>query len=63
MPVVRARHQRLFDLTENLFVGIDSGLRWQGAAADANGLSGLESIDDSTGRWTAPVMASLGVRF
>jgi hypothetical protein len=52
-----------FDLTENLFVGIDSGLRWQGAPADANALSSLPTIDDSTGRWTAPVMASLGVRF
>lgn len=63
VPVVGLDIGVSFDLTENLFVGIDSGLRWQGAAADANGLSGLESIDDSTGRWTAPVMASLGVRF
>ena len=52
-----------FDLTENVFIGIDSGLRWQGAPTDANALSTLPTVDDSTGRWTAPVMASLGVRF
>jgi hypothetical protein len=52
-----------FDLTENLFIGIDSGLRWQGAPTGANALSGLPTIDKSTGRWTAPVLASLGVRF
>ncbi len=63
VPVVGLDIGVSFDLTENLFVGVDSGLRWQGAAADANGLPGLESIDDSTGRWTAPVVASLGVRF
>jgi hypothetical protein len=52
-----------FDLTEKLFIGIDSGLRWQGAPSDANALPGLPTIDDSTSRWSAPVMASLGVRF
>lgn len=52
-----------FDLTPNLLVGLDSGLRWQGGPKGANSLPGLETVDDSTGRWTAPVMLSLGVRF
>ena len=52
-----------FDLTDHLFLGLDSGIRWQGAPADANALSTLETIDDSEGRWTAPVMLTLGIRF
>jgi hypothetical protein len=52
-----------FDLTDNLFIGLDSGLRYQGPSADANALPGIGTVDDSEGRWTAPVMLSLGVRF
>lgn len=52
-----------FDLTENLFLALDSGIRWQGASSDANALPSLSAIDDSEGRWTAPVLFSLGVRF
>jgi hypothetical protein len=51
-----------FDLTEHFFVGLDSGLRYQGAAKPSNYLSGL-SIDESGGRWTAPVVAMIGARF
>lgn len=52
-----------FDLTENLFIALDSGIRWQGAPTDANALTTLGSVDDSESRWTAPVLFSLGVRF
>jgi hypothetical protein len=52
-----------FDLTENLYVGLDSGLRYQGAPAAEHYLSGLDGIDDSSGRWTAPVVAMIGLRF
>jgi hypothetical protein len=52
-----------FDLTENLYVGLDSGLRYQSAPKAANYLAGLAAIDDSSGRWTAPVVAMIGVRF
>jgi len=52
-----------FDLGEHVFVGVDTGLRYQGAPSQANGLPGLEPIDDSDGRWSAPVVASIGVRF
>jgi len=52
-----------FDLTDHLFIALDSGIRWQDSATDANGLPSLTAIDDSEGRWTAPVLFSLGVRF
>jgi hypothetical protein len=52
-----------FDLTERLFLGIDTGLRYQGAPSQFDDLEGLAGIDDSDGKWSAPVVASIGVRF
>jgi hypothetical protein len=52
-----------FDLGEHLFVGLDTGIRYQTPPTEANGLAGLEQIDDSGGRWSAPVSATIGVRF
>jgi hypothetical protein len=52
-----------FDFGEHFFLGMDSGLRYQGAAPQGNGLPGLAEIDDSEGRWSAPVAVSVGVRF
>jgi hypothetical protein len=52
-----------FDLGEHFFVGVDTGLRYQGAPKGADGLSGFPQIDDSDGRWSAPVSATIGVRF
>lgn len=52
-----------FDLAEHFFVGVDTGLRYQGAPKQADGLPGLPGIDDSDARWSAPVLASIGVRF
>jgi hypothetical protein len=52
-----------FDLGEHVFIGVDTGLRYQGAPSSLEGLQGLAGINDADGRWTAPVMAQLGVRF
>lgn len=52
-----------YDLTESLFIGLDSGIRWQGAPTAAGAYPGLGSVDQSESRWTAPVLFSLGVRF
>jgi hypothetical protein len=52
-----------FDLGEHFFVGVDTGLRYQGPPTQADGLAGLTQIDDSDGRWSAPVSATLGLRF
>jgi hypothetical protein len=52
-----------FDLSSRFFVGIDTGLRYQGAAEAFEGLQELPGFVDSDGRWTAPVVASIGVRF
>jgi hypothetical protein len=52
-----------FDLGSHFFVGVDTGLRYQTAPGQFDELEGLPVIDDSTGQWTAPVVASIGVRF
>jgi len=53
----------IFDLGEHFFVGVDTGLRYQGAPKGADGLAGFPQIDDSDGRWSAPVSATIGARF
>jgi hypothetical protein len=54
----------VFDITPSLFVGVDTGIRYQQApasfAAPEIGGIGLQANDP---RWTAPVSATLGVRF
>jgi len=52
-----------FDLGEHFFVGVDTGLRYQVAPTQADGLAGFPEIDDSDGKWSSPVVASIGVRF
>jgi hypothetical protein len=52
-----------FDLGDHFFVGVDSGVRYQAAPKQFDELDGLTKIDDSEGRWSAPVVASIGVRF
>ncbi len=52
-----------FDFGEHFFVGMDTGIRYQPAPPQANALPGLEQIDDSDGKWSAPVVVSVGVRF
>jgi hypothetical protein len=52
-----------FDLGRHFFVGVDTGLRYQTAPSQFDELDTLTAIDDSSGQWSAPVVASLGVRF
>jgi hypothetical protein len=54
-----------FDVTDHFFVGVDTGVRYQTAAKPANAsqLSGIDGIDESDARWTAPVVAMIGARF
>ena len=52
-----------FDLGRHFFVGVDTGLRYQTAPSPFDELEGLNGIDDASGQWTAPVVASIGVRF
>ena len=52
-----------FDLGQHMFIGVDTGIRYQTAPPQFDFLPGLTKIDDSDGRWTAPVVASVGVRF
>jgi hypothetical protein len=52
-----------FDLGPRAYVGMDTGLRYQKAADQFDFLLGLTKIDDSDGRWTAPVTVVVGVRF
>jgi len=52
-----------FDFGRHFFVGLDAMLRYQTAAKQFDGLATLTTIDDSDGRWTAPVAGTVGVRF
>lgn len=52
-----------FDVGERFFLGLDTGLRYQLAPKQFDELEGLTRIDDSDARWTAPVVASIGLRF
>jgi hypothetical protein len=52
-----------FDFGEHFFVGMDTGIRYQSAPPPANALPGLEQFDDSEGKWSAPVVLSVGARF
>jgi len=51
------------DLGQNFFVGVETGLRYQGAPSPLEGLPGFPQINDSDSRWSAPVVASIGLRF
>ncbi len=53
----------VFDLGSHAFVGVDTGLRYQGAPDQFNQLPELQGIDDSGAQWSAPVVGMLGVRF
>jgi hypothetical protein len=52
-----------FDLGTHFFVGVDTGLRYQAAPSQFDHFGDLAAIDDTGAQWTAPVVASLGVRF
>jgi len=52
-----------FDIGERAYIGMDTGIRYQTAPSGFDFLPGLPVLDDSSGRWTAPVVVALGVRF
>jgi len=52
-----------FDLGDHFFVGLDSGLRYQTAPSPFEPYAGLAGVNDSEGKWSAPVAAAVGVRF
>jgi hypothetical protein len=52
-----------FDLGDNFYIGMDTGIRYQTAPNGFDFLLSLTGIDDSEGRWSAPVVAMVGVRF
>jgi hypothetical protein len=52
-----------FDLGSHFFVGVDTGVRYQTAPSQFDALESLTGLDDSDGKWTAPVVASIGLRF
>jgi hypothetical protein len=52
-----------FDLGKRFYVGMDTGMRYQPATKQFDYLLGLTQIDDSDGRWTAPVVVVIGGRF
>ena len=52
-----------YDFGESFFVGVDTGLRYQSAPKQFDGFEGPAGANDSGPRWTAPVVASIGVRF
>ena len=52
-----------FDFGRHFFVGLDSALRYQGAPTAFEPYPSLPGFNDSDGRWSAPVVATLGVRF
>lgn len=48
-----------------LRLGVEAGLRWSGNLSDLEGLAGtgLENLNDSSSRWTLPVLGTLTVKF
>jgi hypothetical protein len=52
-----------FDLTTNLYVGLEAGLRYQTKPVPGPTPPGLAGINADGDRWSAPVVVTLGVRF
>jgi hypothetical protein len=46
-------------------LGVEAGLRWIGDLSEVEGLAGtaLENLNDSSRRWTLPVLGTISVRF
>ncbi len=53
----------LFDITPSFFVGVDTGIRWQQGADGFGALPELGAFDTRSGRWSSPVVGTVGVRF
>jgi hypothetical protein len=54
-----------YDVSENVGLGIEAGLRYQSGPSDVEGLAGtgLEPINDTGSRWSVPVLATVTFRF
>lgn len=52
-----------FDLSPNVYLGVDTGLRYQQAPESFGSLPELGAFEAPSSRWTAPVTATIGVRF
>jgi hypothetical protein len=46
-------------------LGVEAGLRWTGDLSDLEGLAGtgLENVNDSSSRWTLPIMGTVTFKF
>jgi opacity protein-like surface antigen len=54
-----------FRIAPAVRLGVEAGLRWTGDISDVEGLSGtgLETLNDSSSRWTLPVLGTVTFRF
>jgi opacity protein-like surface antigen len=54
-----------FTVAPRVRLGVEAGLRWSGNLSDLEGLAGtgLENLNDSSSRWTVPVLGTLTVKF
>jgi hypothetical protein len=54
-----------FAVAPRVRLGVEAGLRWTGGLSDLEGLAGtgLENLNDSSSRWTLPVLGTVSFRF
>jgi len=54
-----------FAVAPQVRLGVEAGLRWTGDLSDVEGLAGtgLENLNDSSSRWTLPILGTLTFRF
>jgi opacity protein-like surface antigen len=54
-----------FTVAPAVRLGIEAGLRWTGDISDVEGLAGtgLENLNDSSSRWTLPILGTISFRF
>ena len=65
VPVIGGDFGVRFAIAPRVLLGVEAGLRWTGDLAEVEGLAGtgLENLNDSSSRWTLPVLGTLTVRF
>ena len=52
-----------YDLGSTFYIGLEAGVRYQTKPAASDTAPGLEGINSEGDRWSAPVIATVGVRF
>jgi opacity protein-like surface antigen len=54
-----------FAVAPSVRLGVEAGLRWTGGLSDLEGLAGtgLENLNDSSSRWTVPILGTISFRF